>query len=353
MQTRNTANFKGVDISHNNIVVDFNKLKQSGIQVAMMKASEGSTLTDPMLTINSKLAWEAGILQGFYHFLHIYKNSTIDAQVANFLNAIKGLKSDCLICVDVEGGGYHDECDPVTVTVQTLQFADLVKKATGIEIILYSNTDYIKNHFTNDITRLKAWLAYPTADNAPLENGKYNSWVGFQHSWTGSLNGVNGDVDLDEFTKDILIPIPAPKLENIAVVVSAPQRQIITLTVNGAWNVRSGASSNFGIIRAVGNGTKLEVFADVVNGWYKLTNHQFISASCVAVSSPAAPTILIMPVVPNKGTWTIFQGPDNKSKKLGKILSKQRYEVYEGDNGWCHIKAGPDYLGYVDWRAFK
>ena len=65
------------------------------------------------------------------------------------------------------------------------------------------------------------------------------------------------------------------------------------------------------------------------------------------------PSIVMMYVIPDKGNWTIFQSPNNTSKVLGKIKPGQKYEVYEGVGNWCHIKAGPNYLGYVDWKAFK
>lgn len=56
-----------------------------------------------------------------------------------------------------------------------------------------------------------------------------------------------------------------------------PPRKIITIKVKDNWNVRIGAGTNYKVITVVKNGTKLQVYADKVKGWYELTNHQFIN----------------------------------------------------------------------------
>jgi GH25 family lysozyme M1 (1,4-beta-N-acetylmuramidase) len=210
MQSRNIANLKGVDLSHNNGNVNFAELKTAGVKVAMIKASEGSTICDASFKTDSTAARANGILQGFYHMLHIYKISTADAQAAYFLAAIKGLKSDCLLCVDVEGLGYHDNCSADVVTAQTLEFATKVKAATGIEVILYSNSAFINSHFTKDITKLRVWIADYRNVNCPGVNDFYSTWVGFQYSDSGKIGNMAHPFDTDEFTKDILIPVPKP-----------------------------------------------------------------------------------------------------------------------------------------------
>jgi LysM repeat protein len=67
----------------------------------------------------------------------------------------------------------------------------------------------LEHYFTSDICRLKLWIAYPTTKNVPCDNGKYTSWVGFQYG-QGKIAGCDNNVDFDEFTKDILIPVPKP-----------------------------------------------------------------------------------------------------------------------------------------------
>jgi peptidoglycan hydrolase-like protein with peptidoglycan-binding domain len=180
-----------------------------------MKATEGSTgstAKDPAFLIHNQNCRTLGLATGAYHLIHVYPTSTIDAQVANFLETIKGQALNLPIMLDAEPGIIIG-VTPEIVTAQCLEFADKVKAATGIEIVLYTNTDTITNAFTDGIKRLRFVIADTRYTAAPGENGRVNTWVGFQYSFRGQIGGQT--VDLDEFTPDIIVPAytygaPAP-----------------------------------------------------------------------------------------------------------------------------------------------
>ena len=44
----------------------------------------------------------------------------------------------------------------------------------------------------------------------PENNGKWNSWVGFQYSDEGRISGISGNVDLDKYTEEIFLLDKAP-----------------------------------------------------------------------------------------------------------------------------------------------
>jgi GH25 family lysozyme M1 (1,4-beta-N-acetylmuramidase) len=206
MQQRNSVNIPGIDISHYDTGIIYSAIAAAGKKAVYIKATEGSTgstAKDPSFVVHNQNCQALGLATGAYHLIHVYLESTIDAQVANFLEAIKGQALSMPIMLDAEPGIIIG-VTPEIVTEQCLEFADKIKAAVGVEVILYTNTDTIATAFTDGIKRLRFVIADTRYTAAPGENGKINSWVGFQYSFRGQIGGQT--VDLDEFTMDIIIP---------------------------------------------------------------------------------------------------------------------------------------------------
>ena len=220
MQSRNSANLPGIDISHYE-TISYPAIVAAGKKAAYIKATEGTTFQDPAFLTHNTNCRALGLATGAYHLIHCYPSSTIDAQVANFLNVIKGQTLSMPLMIDAEPEIIVG-MTPETVTEQVLDFAAKVRAAIGVEVILYACTDSIINAFTNDILALRLYIADTRyGDTAPGENGKTEDWCGFQYSWKGDIGGVT--VDRDEFVKDMVIPAytygaPAP----VPVPMSAP-----------------------------------------------------------------------------------------------------------------------------------
>lgn len=60
---------KGIDIASYQQNVDFQKVKNSGIEIVYIKATEGITYTNPLLELQYSGAMAAGLKIGFYHYL--------------------------------------------------------------------------------------------------------------------------------------------------------------------------------------------------------------------------------------------------------------------------------------------
>jgi len=74
-----------VDLSHHNQTVDLKKAKQDGILGVIHKATEGTNYTDPTYQERRKLAMEAGLMWGAYHF---GSGGDGNAQAEYFLKAV-------------------------------------------------------------------------------------------------------------------------------------------------------------------------------------------------------------------------------------------------------------------------
>ena len=91
---------KGIDISNNNGSIDFNKVKNSGVECIYIKATEGTTFQDSYKSAFYGGAKSIGAKVGFYHFL--VGSSAPETQAENFYNQIKNCDNDLVPMLDVE-----------------------------------------------------------------------------------------------------------------------------------------------------------------------------------------------------------------------------------------------------------
>ena len=189
-----SSKFKGIDISHYNGDINFTKVKDAGIQVVYIKATEGTTYIDNYLGTHYNGAKNAGLKTGFYHFL--VGTSSPETQARNFYNNIKDKQSDLKPVLDVEKGGFD-------VMNYTLRFIAEFKKLSNMDVSIYTYSDFIRN-LDSRLANYSLWEAnyYKSTASIPANN-VWNSRVGHQYTDKGIVDGIYGNVDLNEFTQDI------------------------------------------------------------------------------------------------------------------------------------------------------
>ena len=194
-------------------------MKNSGIQVVYTKATEGTYYTDPFLKPNYSNAKAEGLYVGFYHY---FKPESIDSstkQAQYFASRISGLNPECKLVLDLEisGGFSSTELSNLAET-----FLVELKKLTGIDVAIYTYSNFARYNLTNILSKYPLWIA-EYGVNTPMDNPIWTSWIGFQYSDSGYVPGVSGNVDLNVFTNDILLNtsitspiIPAPNSPEIS-----------------------------------------------------------------------------------------------------------------------------------------
>ncbi|HCN7007097.1 TPA: hypothetical protein N6134_005060, partial [Escherichia coli] len=68
------------------------------------------------------------------------------------------------------------------------------------------------NTFGESVTKYSLWLAQYDGSE-PTDEVIWDTWAGWQYTDTGSIEGVNGDVDLNRFNDGIFIENTAPEEE--------------------------------------------------------------------------------------------------------------------------------------------
>lgn len=187
---------RGIDVSNNNGNINFNKVKNDGVDCCYIKATEGTTFKDGYLYTNYCNAKQNGLKVGFYHFL--VGTSIPESQAINFYNAIKDKVSDLIPMLDIETN-FNGLMD------YAIRFISKFKELSNMSMGIYTYSGFMDN-LDNRLAEYPLWEA--NYNNSPWSlpsNSIWSSKVGHQYSEKGKVNGVNTNVDLNEFNEGILI----------------------------------------------------------------------------------------------------------------------------------------------------
>ena len=246
MQSRSVSNLKGIDISNWQGDIDYNQVKASGIKVVYMKASEGSNYKDAFLEQNYSNAKGQGLKVGFYHF---FRGDALN-EARWFAECIKNKVSDCLLALDIE---VDFGMDKDTLTTVCITFLEEVKRLTGKNVIVYTYTSFANSSLDSRLSKYPVWIAHYGV-YTPGNNPIWSSWVGFQYSDQGQVQGVNGNCDVNEFNSGIFN----------GVVTFDKNEGIVTADL---LNVRDKPNGN--IIGTLSNGAVIRINKKVDN-WYSI-----------------------------------------------------------------------------------
>jgi lysozyme len=188
---------QGIDVSHFQGVVDWQKVADAGMAFAFAKATDGITYTDPEFAANWSAMYEAGLLRGAYHFFEPNDDATSQAQ--HFLATVQIGTGDLPPVLDVEVTGGVANAQIWSGVSTWLQ---IVGQETGRQPIIYTASGFWNAHQPDlTLTSYPLWLAdYATQPTLPTG---WTSWLFWQHSQTGTVSGVTGSVDLDTFSGTI------------------------------------------------------------------------------------------------------------------------------------------------------
>lgn len=192
--------YQGIDVSQWQGTINFAEVKESGIQVVYIKASEGRGYVDPYFRRNYEMAKQNNLNIGFYHYLTARSEAEAVQQAEHFANVIAGTTPECKLAMDFESfGNLSNE------QINNLSFIFLrkVQELTQREMVIYSNTYDARNIFSYELAeQYPLWVAEYGVE-FPRDNGKWSSWIGFQYTDEGRINGINGYVDRNRFTEQI------------------------------------------------------------------------------------------------------------------------------------------------------
>lgn len=184
---------RGIDVSHHNGQIDWDRVATQRIRFAYIKASEGNDLQDRLFERNWQDVRRVGIIPGAFH---VFGNCSAGVdQARNFLLAWRDRPVALPPAVDVSSGvpcagtnGNHRN--------ELLIFLDEIERSTGRRPIVYDNRIYISG-FGNDLGNPDIKWARGILWHPHVFYG--DDWVFWQYSRRGRIDGINFPVDLNVF----------------------------------------------------------------------------------------------------------------------------------------------------------
>ncbi len=206
--------YDGIDVSGWQGNINYAQVRDSGIEIVYMKASEGTNFVDPYFNQNYENAKANNLKVGFYHYLTARSNEDAIREANFFVSTISGKIPDCRLAMDFESFG---NLTPEEITQIGLTFMRTVENLSGKEMVIYSDTSNASYRFYGELTNYPLWVAqYEVSE--PTPNGNWSTWVGWQYTDAGGIPGISGYVDRDKFTDGILLnssnEIPLPENTN-------------------------------------------------------------------------------------------------------------------------------------------
>lgn len=194
--------WKGIDVSHHQDVIDWQKVAESGVQFAMIRLGnrtlvKGELKEDTYGKENLESAQKAGLKVGVYFFSQAITPEEAVEEAEFLLKLLDGKKVQMPVVFDWEDcfeGSRAIGIDRETFNACAIAFCDRIRKA-GYEPMVYFNPD-LANRLL-DLSQMQAkgyhlWLAmYRDKMNWPYA---FDIW---QYSESGTVPGISGPVDLD------------------------------------------------------------------------------------------------------------------------------------------------------------
>lgn len=199
---------QGIDISHYQGVINWQKVRASGVQFAYIKATQGVGYRDPTFNRNYIGATKAGVIRGAYHFPTPGK-ATAKAQANYLVDHGGGWSADnrtLPAMLDMEGNRLvsRDPCYGFSRTSMVGWISDFVDQyhaRTGRWPVIYTARGWWNQCTGNSSAfrnrsplMLAAWNSTP--GTPPGGWATHSIW---QYTSSGRVSGISKRVDLDSF----------------------------------------------------------------------------------------------------------------------------------------------------------
>ncbi len=199
----NNKSYKGIDVSKHQGTIDWKKVKNAGINFAMIRGgyrgyTEGHINEDIRFKENVKNAYANGIKIGVYFYSSAINEIEAIDEANYILNLINkyDIKSYITypIAIDIEDfedtRNYNLSIQERTSIVKS--FCDTIKN-NGFKPMIYSYTYFLETKLDMDkLAQYDTWIADYYGNT--WYKRKYTIW---QYSDKGNIDGIVGDVDLN------------------------------------------------------------------------------------------------------------------------------------------------------------
>ena len=236
-------NKRGIDVSTWQGEIDWNKVKNSGIEFAIIRSGwgySGDGKIDKYFIQNIRNAKNAGIKVGVYHYSYATSVDNAKQEAKYCLDIVKsaGIKLDLPIYFDIEDNSIANKHDRETRTQMCINFCSEIENS-GYWAGVYANLNWFNNYLNkNELAkRYTLWLAqYNDKNDMPCDVWQYTS--------SGKVDGISGNVDMNIMYRDLISEIG--KYGNSETTTSSSLENDITYYTVQSGDTLSGIASSYG-----------------------------------------------------------------------------------------------------------
>ncbi|HAJ98248.1 MAG TPA: glycoside hydrolase [Ruminococcus sp.] len=186
----------GIDVSRHNGAINWNSVKDSGkVDFVILRAGYGNLTSqkDSRFEEYYSACKKLGIPVGGYWYSYAVSESEAVQEANAFLQIVKGKQFEYPLYFDIEEKKQfslgREKC-----SAMARAFCETLENA-GYYAGIYSSKSHLETHLTNEVRqRFAVWVAHYGVSQTSY-SGQFGMW---QKSSTGHVDGISGDVDLDE-----------------------------------------------------------------------------------------------------------------------------------------------------------
>lgn len=186
---------KVIDVSVWQGEIDWEKVKNQ-IDGVIIRCGYGENITkqdDKQWKRNADECTRLGIPFGVYIYSYAKTIEGARSEAEHVLRLVKGYKLSFPIYLDLEEAGTEKGA-----VERAIVFGDIIEKA-GYWCGIYANQYWWRTFLKDGLNRFTKWVA-KYSQNAPSGiSGTYDIW---QYSSTGKIDGIKGNVDMNECYRD-------------------------------------------------------------------------------------------------------------------------------------------------------
>ena len=165
----------------------------SVVTFAFAKATDGTQSVDPQFSANWAGMKAAGVLRGAYVFYEVGQDPGQQAQ--DFISTVAMAPGDLPPVIDIERGQSGSASDMIG---NLRSYIETLKAHYGLDPIIYTSPGYWNANFDESFADCPLWVA-EYGVSAPKETRGWRYWTFWQHTQSGKVPGVSGNVDQNYF----------------------------------------------------------------------------------------------------------------------------------------------------------
>lgn len=190
------ATRKGIDVSHHQGTIDWEKVKETDVDFAILRCGYGDDNTqydDGQWINNADACTELGIPFGVYLYSYAESIAEAESEAAHVLRLIEGYHLAYPIYLDLEDDTVG-ACSNELIGEIAQTFCSRIQSA-GYNVGIYANKYWWTSKLTDPVFSNPSWYKWVAQYNSTCTyEGSYTMW---QATSSGSVDGIGTNVDIN------------------------------------------------------------------------------------------------------------------------------------------------------------